>query len=605
MPAPDLRRGRSPRVPRLTLPGIALLILAAAVAIPSFGAPTPPAAGLKEAGVREAGVREAGVSETEAARPRPEQATLGSTGPVLSGETYSPARSLAFLAGTHTGYQFNATGAVTASKTALLGRSSSASTNQRAVIVGRDGTWFYVVNGIWGGYWLRESASLYLPGVVGQTNFSPVRTVNFSAGTHTGYQFSATGAVTASRAAWLSRASSASASGRAVINGRPYLLITNGIWAGYWIVESPVAYVTGTTAVPQPAPTSPGATPTPAPTPAPTATPAPSPTAAPPATARHYIFVSPAELARRPMSGAAWTTLKSQADKPVLPPNLADQDQMNNVYVLAKALVYARTGIDSYRQEVLANLRAAVGTEAGGRTLALGRELAAYVIAADLIDLARYDPAFDSGTFRPWLRSLLTKPMADGRSLRQTHEERPNNWGTHAGASRIAVAAYLNDGAELARSAAVFRGWLGDRASYAGFKYGDLWWQPNPAVPVGIAPTGSTIQGHNVDGALPEEMRRGGPFQWPPVFTDYAWEGLQGAVLQAELLQRAGYDAWSWQDRALLRAAAFLYRIGWAADGDDMWQPWLIDYRYGTRYRVSAPHKVGKNFGWTEWVYGP
>ncbi len=581
---------RAPRARRLALPGIALLILAAAVVVPSFGVATSPSSGIKDA---------------KAARPRPEQVTLGSTGPVLSGETYAPARGLLFLAGTHTGYQFNATGGVTATRAASLARSSSASTNQRAVIIGRDGNWFYVVNGIWAGYWLRESPSLYLPGIIGQTNFSPGRSVNFAGGTHTGYQFSATGAVTGSKTAWLSRVSSASASARAIINGRPYLLISNGIWAGYWIVESPAVYLTGMTPAPQPTPAPPSATPTPtasaAPPAAPSATPAPG-VAFP---ARRYIFVSPAELARRPMSGAGWTALKRQADKPVLPPNLADQDQMNNVYVLAKALVYARTGLDGYRQQVLANLKAAVGTEAGGRTLALGRELAAYVIAADLIDVATYDPAFDSGTFRPWLRSLLTKLMDDGRSLRQTHEERPNNWGTHAGASRIAVAAYLGDSAELARSAAVFRGWLGDRASYAGFKYGDLWWQPNPAQPVGIAPVGSTIQGQNVDGALPEEMRRGGAFQWPPVFTDYAWEGLQGAVLQAELLQRAGYDAWSWEDRALLRATAFLYRIGWAADGDDMWQPWLIDYRYGTRYRVSAPHKVGKNFGWTEWVYGP
>ena len=46
-------------------------------------------------------------------------------------------------------------------------------------------------------------------------------------------------------------------------------------------------------------------------------------------------------------------------------------------------------------------------------------------------------------------------------TLRGTHEQRPNNWGTHAGAARAAVALYLGDTAELSRTATVFRGWLG------------------------------------------------------------------------------------------------------------------------------------------------
>jgi hypothetical protein len=44
--------------------------------------------------------------------------------------------------------------------------------------------------------------------------------------------------VTASKAATLPRASNASAGKRAIINGRPYLAIVNGIWAGYWVPES-------------------------------------------------------------------------------------------------------------------------------------------------------------------------------------------------------------------------------------------------------------------------------------------------------------------------------------------------------------------------------
>jgi hypothetical protein len=304
------------------------------------------------------------------------------------------------------------------------------------------------------------------------------------------------------------------------------------------------------------------------------------------------------------MSGAAWTALKARADSTIGLPNISNQDDDTDQVVLARALVYARTGVASYRTSVVSALRSALGTESGGRTLALGRNLPAYVIAADLISLKTADPTFDAGAFRPWLRSILAKPL-DGRTLVSTHEDRPNNWGTHAGAARAAVAAYLGDASEMARTAQVFRGYLGDRSAYAGFTYGDLSWQCDPAKPVGINLTGCTKNGIDIGGALPEEMRRGGAFAWPPAFTGYAWEGLQGAVLQAELLRAAGYDAWNWSDRALLRAVRFLYgRVGWVAEGDDTWQPWLIDRRYGTAYRGSPPARTGKNFGYTDWLTG-
>jgi hypothetical protein len=91
------------------------------------------------------------------------------------------------------------------------------------------------------------------------------------------------------------------------------------------------------------------------------------------------IWLSPEEIMELPMEGAAWEQLKEQADADAGMPDLSDQDQMNNVHVLAKALVFARTGTESYRTEVRSQLEDAIDTELGGRTLALGRELAAYV----------------------------------------------------------------------------------------------------------------------------------------------------------------------------------------------------------------------------------
>lgn len=161
------------------------------------------------------------------------------SGPTLtSGTSYSPPRALSFQAGTHTGYQFNSAGVVTASKPYTLSRASSASAGERRTIAGQSGVWFRMTNGVWAGYWVRESPAIYLPGVASNLALAAPRTTAFAAGTHTGYQFSATGAVTAAKPYTLSRPSSATADRRAIVNGVPYLRMMNGIWAGWWVRES-------------------------------------------------------------------------------------------------------------------------------------------------------------------------------------------------------------------------------------------------------------------------------------------------------------------------------------------------------------------------------
>lgn len=321
-----------------------------------------------------------------------------------------------------------------------------------------------------------------------------------------------------------------------------------------------------------------------------------------------YLWLSREQLQQLPTTGPAWERLKEKADEAAGDPTLSNQDSDTGVRILAKALIYGRTGQSTYRAEVSTAIEVITfgNTEDGGRTLALGRNLVAYVIAADLIDLRAYKPALDD-QFRAKLRTLLTKPLegwGSQRTLQQTHELRANNWGTTSGASRIAVALYLGDRAELDRSAQVFRGYLGDLNAYNGFNYDeDLSWQADPAHPVGINPVGATKDGHSIDGALPEEMRRGGAFQWPPLETNYPWGALQGAVVQAALLQQAGYPAWEWQDKALLRAVQFLYKIGWPAVGDDEWIIPLINCVYHTNFPVVTPAQPGKNVGWTDWTH--
>ena len=322
------------------------------------------------------------------------------------------------------------------------------------------------------------------------------------------------------------------------------------------------------------------------------------------------LWISPGEIAALPTSGSAWNNVKSAADGSCGSVDLANQDQTNNVCIMAKALVYARIGGSGYRDAVVDAIRQIVSSGTyDGRALALGRELGAYVIAADVIGLASVDPSLD-GAFRTKLRELLTAyTWGAASSLVDCHEKRPNNWGAHCGATRAAIAVYLGDTDEIARTAQVFKGYLGDRASYAGFSYGgpedDLSWQCDPTRPVGINPAGCTRDGHTLDAVLPDDQRRGGSYTWPAPKENYVWEALQGLLAQAVVLNRAGYPVWDWEDRALLRAVRWLHDVnGFPAEGDDGWQPHVVNHYYGTSFPAPDPARYGKNVGWTDWTHG-
>jgi spore germination protein YaaH len=152
--------------------------------------------------------------------------------------TLNPPGSLQFSSGAHTGYQFGAAGQVTASKTYSLGAASSASASRRTTLPGRTGHWFLVTNGVWAGFWIQESVRAHLAGFLDREDFGSPRAVSFAAGAHTGLAFTASGGVSGARTYVLARPSSASATARAVINGVTYVLISNGVWAGYWVPVS-------------------------------------------------------------------------------------------------------------------------------------------------------------------------------------------------------------------------------------------------------------------------------------------------------------------------------------------------------------------------------
>lgn len=312
------------------------------------------------------------------------------------------------------------------------------------------------------------------------------------------------------------------------------------------------------------------------------------------------IFISRAEIMALPVSGAAWQNVLEWARESAANPDVGDRIDQTDAVVFAKALVYVRTGQPQYREQAVQGIMGAIGTEGSNDLLAVARNLTAYVVAADLVGLNGDDDA----EFRAWLHQIRHKKF-DDRSLIATHEERPNNWGTHAGAARIAAALYLGDSHDLQRAARVFQGWTGDRSAYAGFNFGpDLSWQCNPLQPVPVNPKGCLVGGFNLDGVLPDDQRRGGPLQWPPPKENYAWEALQGVVAQALMLERAGYAAFSWSDQALRRAGVWLNEHAlFPAVGDDSGVPWLLNSVYGIDLSTESPARPGKNgLGFYDWL---
>lgn len=324
------------------------------------------------------------------------------------------------------------------------------------------------------------------------------------------------------------------------------------------------------------------------------------------------LWLAPSELAALPASGPAWDALLEAANRPV--PARGGHKSGHNIYTLASALVAARLRDPDRLQAVARELAAAVGTEAQGNALSMARNTTAYAIAADLVDYRRLDPSGEA-RFRAWLDQLRTYPhprrggcKGETCSLIGKHRTRPNNHGTMAGASRIAVSLYLRDRADVEAAARVFRGYLGERAAWSergGFVYGSLVWQADARAPVGINPRGATRDGRSLDGVLPDDQRRSGGFRWPPPKENYVWGALQGAYTQALLLERAGHaDVWEWGDRALLRAVKWLYdEAQFPAHGDDEWLIHLVNRAYGTSFPAAMPARPGKVAGFTDWTH--
>jgi hypothetical protein len=324
-----------------------------------------------------------------------------------------------------------------------------------------------------------------------------------------------------------------------------------------------------------------------------------------------YLLMSRARLMSLPTSGTAWQSVVRIANGGWTAPELDDQDNKTNVQALAAALVYARTGDGAMRSKARGAIERMIPTYNLSEDAGLGpaRQIAGWVLTADFIDL---DGALD-GQFRDLLRRALTSRIGThsrwGGSLRICQEDSDNNWGGWCGASRIAAARYLGDGAELQQAERVYRGFLGDRSAWSHFRgqgssnsvlsSAIRTWSCD-ASPDHYVPTNATCGDRS--GAFPADAARTGSYS--RLDAGYQSETTAGIVLQTELLYQAGYTGVWTNHGAVARIAAFDYQHGaWNLGSVQYHWPWLVNRRLGTKY-PTVPAGYGRALGYTDWLYG-
>jgi len=376
-----------------------------------------------------------------------------------------------------------------------------------------------------------------------------------------------------------------------------------------------------------------------------------------------YLVMARAELEALPTSGDGWDYLKARADEGVAItldagseaspwlPNYNDSGAAARVpgRFLAAAFVVASSFEGDkapYRAAVEAALRHVMGSEeeastdgtaAGDRLLATARQLPAWVLSADLIELdgsmtgTRTSPGAETGadwtaiTFDDWLDGVRTKTIGThGRwtNLSQTHESSAANWGAHCAASRVAASLYLGDDADVDRATTVLQGAFGDSSAYPAYPAGqtplagegfqptssfDSTWACNYSATVGgWLPINSDACGAAMDGIVVEDISRSAGAY--PSYDDtgirYSFETMAGLHLAALLLERQGVAAFAWSNDALKRAMLWLDGEGQVPGSGSVRQhvPWITNHFYGTNLPTSDA-RMGRGFGFTDWLY--
>lgn len=335
----------------------------------------------------------------------------------------------------------------------------------------------------------------------------------------------------------------------------------------------------------------------------------PEPNPVPPPSASAGILLSAAEIAALPTSGAGWDAVMARVNTPYGGAYAMGIRDDSNKDVLAHALAGARLNSTSYKTFVRDKI--ALMMSKGRDTndvLSTLRNLQAYIIGADLIALRSFDPALDS-QFRTWLNAEIRFVYAGGGgggSVIGTHDKKPNNFGTHAGACRVAAALYLGDTAEFNRARDVWQGWATGEPTLipAGYAWKPTNWHHNSARKRGINEAGASRDGNSFDGVIPEDQERAGEYTgvWPPVSTNYIHGATDGMTLAFWMMARKGVDCWNWANQAAKRQMVWKQTVGGSQPYSGFrWQVPVIEKIYGLSWADHDPAGTSTNFGYADW----
>jgi len=248
--------------------------------------------------------------------------------------------------------------------------------------------------------------------------------------------------------------------------------------------------------------------------------------------------------------------------------------------------------------------------------LATARSIGAYVLAADLVGMDRGETGSRAGytttTWQSWLSNLRTKTIgapANCNSFVACSDKRGHNWGAFATAARISIDIHLGDGDDLAIAVGKLKQFLGESSggpqwlpsrdfdlTYACIPSGTEWTAINPA-----------SCGPEKDGMIVEDISRSaGTFPtYDSTGIGYTMESYQALLFSAILLERQGYDPFSWGDQALRRVMDWLTREGKPqgnGSGVERHLSWVPQHFYGTTYS-TVPAGMGRTLGFTDWLY--
>jgi hypothetical protein len=357
-----------------------------------------------------------------------------------------------------------------------------------------------------------------------------------------------------------------------------------------------------------------------------------------------YMLVDSARLALLPTSGAAYGAMKRTADDAVASMDVSEpassaspwlpnyQDASTGVgkgaATLAAALVYARTGDVRYRDFVIKVNRFVIGSENSASTngtgdhdksLAVMRQISAYVMAADLVGM---DPnvtgsrAGWTGTvWKTWLGSLRAKQVGTTANKDTIIENNymATNHSTWGFAARIAIDIYLGDRVDLAAAAErvkLFTGEITTGTPWTKSNAYDASWACLTGAPAGsFTPINPASCGAGKDGVIVEDASRSVHAfpTWDKAGIDYSFHGYGAQLVAAILLDRQGYDVWNWGDRAFKRVMDRLDRQGVATGNGRVTAThvsWIPRHFYGVNY-PTVPAKPSDTLGYTDWLYGP